>query len=154
MNIKKLKELEESFFEYYPNGFEDDKLLPIIKRFNSSKFHEETKELFKKENFSQPEIICDNFSKIILYTYYPVTQISIELLKTLNYNVSKISLIAALITDKLFVKLLLWTSNLTFCLICIVQILSTLGLATYLNTQANLLEDCLSDNLSSLCSGF
>ncbi|RBQ29877.1 hypothetical protein [Aliarcobacter vitoriensis] len=65
MNTKKLKELEDNFFEYYPKGFEDDKLLAIIKRFNSTKFHQETKELFKKENFSQPELICDNFAKII-----------------------------------------------------------------------------------------
>jgi hypothetical protein len=34
MNLKKLKEAEESFFTFYPKGFEDKALLPIIKRQN------------------------------------------------------------------------------------------------------------------------
>ena len=65
MNVKKLKEREEYFFEYYPKGFSDEKLLPIVKRFNSIKFYEEVKELFNKDNFSNPEFICDSFVKII-----------------------------------------------------------------------------------------
>lgn len=65
MNLQKLKELEEDFFEYYPNGFEDEELLKIRKKFKSEKFTQEVQELFKKENFSQPVIICDNFSKIV-----------------------------------------------------------------------------------------
>lgn len=65
MNIKKLKDLESEFFAYYPKGWEDEKILPIIKKFNSLKFHEDTRELFKKENFSQPEIICENFAKTV-----------------------------------------------------------------------------------------
>jgi hypothetical protein len=64
-NIKKLKELEDEFFEYYPKAWEDEKLLPIIKRFSSSKFQKDTKEFFKKSNFSQPELICESFAKII-----------------------------------------------------------------------------------------
>lgn len=65
MNLQKLKELEEDFFEYYPKGFEDEEILKITKRFKSEKFTQEVHELFTKDNFAQAQIICDNFAKIV-----------------------------------------------------------------------------------------
>ena len=64
MNLQKLKEAEAYFLELYPQGFEDVGLLPIIKRHNTAKIGEQVREMFAKENFSQPELICENFTKI------------------------------------------------------------------------------------------
>ncbi|DAB37034.1 MAG TPA: hypothetical protein CFH80_01715, partial [Sulfurospirillum cavolei] len=65
MNLHKLKNAEDYFFELYPDGFEDVGLLPIIKRHNTAKIGEQVREMFAKENFSQPELICENFAKIV-----------------------------------------------------------------------------------------
>lgn len=65
MNLHKLKNAEDYFFELYPDGFEDVALLPIIKRHHTAKIGEQVRELFAKENFSQPELICENFAKIV-----------------------------------------------------------------------------------------
>lgn len=63
MNLQKLKEAEAYFLELYPQGFEDVALLPIIKRHNTAKIGEHVREMFAKENFTQPEFICENFAK-------------------------------------------------------------------------------------------
>ncbi|QKF81857.1 hypothetical protein [Halarcobacter ebronensis] len=63
--IEKLKDLEAEFLEHYPKGLEDEEILKIVKRFKSEKFEQECKELFKKENFPQPELICSSFVKIV-----------------------------------------------------------------------------------------
>ena len=60
MNLKKLKEAEAYFFERYPEGFEDELLAPIIKRHNTVKIGERVREMF-----AEPELICENFAKII-----------------------------------------------------------------------------------------
>lgn len=65
MNLQKLGEAEAYFLELYPQGFEDVALLPIIKRHNTAKIGEHVRELFTKENFTQPDIICENFTKIV-----------------------------------------------------------------------------------------
>lgn len=65
MNHQKLKEAEAYFLELYPQGFEDVGLLPIIKRHNTAKIGEQVREMFSKENFTQPDIICANFTKIV-----------------------------------------------------------------------------------------
>lgn len=65
MNLEKLKNAEEYFLELYPEGFKDVGLQPIIKRHNTAKIGELVRELFAKENFSQPELICENFAKIV-----------------------------------------------------------------------------------------
>jgi len=65
MNLEKLKEAEAYFLELYPQGFEDVGLLPIIKRHKTAKLGEQVREIFAKENFTQPDIICDNFTKIV-----------------------------------------------------------------------------------------
>jgi hypothetical protein len=63
--IEKLKDLEAEFLEHYPKGFENEEIKAIVKKFKSEKLSEEVKNLFTKENFSQPEIVCSNFVKII-----------------------------------------------------------------------------------------
>lgn len=65
MNLKKLKEAEASFFAFYPKGFEDEGLLPIIKRHNTAKIGESVQEMFAAEKFSRTEEIGESFAKIV-----------------------------------------------------------------------------------------
>jgi hypothetical protein len=65
MNLNKLKDAENYFFELYPKGFEDEALQVIIKRHNTAKIGNEVQELFSKDNFAMPQLICDNFAKIV-----------------------------------------------------------------------------------------
>ncbi|MDD5359972.1 MAG: hypothetical protein PHI79_06130 [Sulfurovaceae bacterium] len=65
MNTKKLKEAEDYFFELYPKGVEDENLLPIIKKHNTAKIGQTVQEMFVKDNFATPKLICENFSKIV-----------------------------------------------------------------------------------------
>lgn len=66
MNKKKLKELEENFFEYYPKGFEDEKLIKTSKIFDTKRFNNVVKSSFDIKNFSNCEQICQDFFKILL----------------------------------------------------------------------------------------
>jgi hypothetical protein len=65
MNLKKLKEAEASFLMFYPKGFEDEALLPIIKRHNTAKIGESVREMFAPEHFTRTEQVCENFAKIV-----------------------------------------------------------------------------------------
>ena len=65
MNTKKLKEAEAYFYELYPKGFEDEGLAVIKKRHNTAKIGDQVHEMFSKDNFGQPELICENYSKIV-----------------------------------------------------------------------------------------
>ncbi len=65
MNLKKLKEAEANFLAFYPKGFEDEALLPIIKRHNTAKIGESVRELFTPEKFARTEEIGENFAKIV-----------------------------------------------------------------------------------------
>lgn len=65
MNLEKLKEAEANFFAFYPKGFEDEALLPIIKRHNTEKIGKSVQELFATERFQNPDEIVENFSKIV-----------------------------------------------------------------------------------------
>jgi hypothetical protein len=65
MNLQKLKNAEAYFLEVYPEGFKDAGLLPIIKKHHTAKIGEHVREMFVKENFAQPDLICDNFAKIV-----------------------------------------------------------------------------------------
>ena len=66
MNIEKLKECQERFFEYYKDGFEDEKLAKTNKLFNTQKFHTLAKDSFALENFSNIEKITEDFFNILL----------------------------------------------------------------------------------------
>lgn len=65
MNIEKLRDIEAEFFEIYPKGFEDEKLLKMVKKFNPQKLEEFAKTSFQKENFSDVNFIVDAFFKTI-----------------------------------------------------------------------------------------
>lgn len=65
MNYNKLKEAEANFLAFYPKGFEDEGLLPIIKRHNTEKIGKRVEELFAPERFRNPDEICENFAKIV-----------------------------------------------------------------------------------------
>lgn len=65
MNFKKLTEAEASFFTFYPKGFEDEALLPIIKRHNTAKIGQSVREMFAADRFTRTEEICENFAKIV-----------------------------------------------------------------------------------------
>lgn len=65
MNISKLKDAEENFLVFYPKGFEDEALLPIIKRHNTAKIGESVREMFAPNRFTRTEQICENFAKIV-----------------------------------------------------------------------------------------
>lgn len=65
MNLKKLKFAEANFLTFYPKGFEDEALLPIIKRHNTAKIGESVRELFAPEKFLRTEEIGESFAKIV-----------------------------------------------------------------------------------------
>lgn len=65
MNLQKLKEAEANFFAFYPKGFEDEGLLPIIKRHNTEGIGKSVRELFAPERFSHTEEIGESFAKIV-----------------------------------------------------------------------------------------
>lgn len=65
MNLEKLKDVEAEFLFQYPSGFEDAKFFPTMKKFDPSKLEAFTKENLKKESFSSPNLVVDNFFKII-----------------------------------------------------------------------------------------
>jgi len=65
MNLEKLKDLESEFLYVYPDGFDDAKLFPTMKKFNPLKLEEFAKEGLKKENFSNPNMIVETFFKTV-----------------------------------------------------------------------------------------
>lgn len=65
MNLDKLKEAEANFFAFYPKGFEDEGLLPIIKRHNTEGIGKSVRELFVPERFRNADEICESFAKIV-----------------------------------------------------------------------------------------
>ena len=65
MNLQKLKEAEANFLAFYPKGFEDEALLPIIKRHNTEGIGKSVRELFAPDRFSRTEEICESFAKIV-----------------------------------------------------------------------------------------
>ncbi|WP_419769904.1 MAG: hypothetical protein ACNI3C_11285 [Candidatus Marinarcus sp.] len=65
MNLEKLKDVESEFFDAYPKGFEDEKLIKIGKKFNPEKLELFAKESLKKENFSNPNLIAEAYFKTI-----------------------------------------------------------------------------------------
>lgn len=65
MNLEKLKDAEAYFYELYPKDFEDEALAEIRKRHNTAKISEQVHEMFSKDNFGMPELICENYAKIV-----------------------------------------------------------------------------------------
>lgn len=96
MNIKKLKDMEEEFLTFYPTGFEDEKFFPTMKKFDPSKLEEFTKESFRKENFSNPNLVVDAFFKIIqksaLVSLFDKLKFKDMLLTLTNYEKDMLSI--------------------------------------------------------------
>ena len=65
MNYEKLKDLEAEFLELYPDGFLDAKFFPTMKKFKPEKLEEFAKENLSKDKFSNPNLVVENFFKII-----------------------------------------------------------------------------------------
>jgi len=65
MNLKKLKIIEEHFFEIYPKGFEDEGLAKIVKRHNVAKLTAFAHEAFTKEKFSNAQQIVEDMAKVV-----------------------------------------------------------------------------------------
>ena len=61
MNLDKLKNLESEFLCRYPKGFEDEDFFPTIKKFNPEKLEKFAKDVLKKENFSNPNLLIEGF---------------------------------------------------------------------------------------------
>ncbi len=65
MNLEKLKDIESEFLERYPKSFEDAHFFPTMKKFKPEKLEEFAKEVLKKENFANPNLVVDGFFKTI-----------------------------------------------------------------------------------------
>jgi len=65
MHIDKLKDLESEFLDRYPKGFKDEHFFPTMKKFKPEKLEEFAKDVLKKENFSNPNQLIEDFYKVI-----------------------------------------------------------------------------------------
>ena len=65
MNLKKLKEAEEAFFDRYPGGFANPEMIAIRKTHKLDKMIELTQNSFVRRNFKLPELIVENMIKVV-----------------------------------------------------------------------------------------
>jgi len=65
MDIGKLKQLEERFFEEYPLGFDSEELQAIGKKHKTEKMNKFVHEKFCEDCFDDTEEVMANFSKLI-----------------------------------------------------------------------------------------
>lgn len=65
MNIDRLKELETEFLCQYPHGFQDAKFFPTMKKFKPEKLETFAREVLSKESFTNPNLLIDDFYKVI-----------------------------------------------------------------------------------------
>ena len=65
MNLKKLKQAEEEFFNRYPGGFAHPEMIAIRKKHKSEKMVELTQDGFAKRHFKLPNVIIENMIKVI-----------------------------------------------------------------------------------------
>ena len=65
MNLKKLKQAEEEFFNRYPGGFANPEIIAIRKKHKLEKMVELTRDGFAKRNFKLPNLIIENMIKVI-----------------------------------------------------------------------------------------
>lgn len=65
MNLEKLKDYEAEFLEQYPSGFEDGIFFPSMKKFNHQKLQDFAKDVLRKENFQNPNLVVEGFFKVI-----------------------------------------------------------------------------------------
>jgi hypothetical protein len=65
MNLHKLKQAEEEFFERYPGGFDNPDLIEIRKKHRLEQMMELAQDCFTKRNFKQADLIVENMVKVI-----------------------------------------------------------------------------------------
>jgi len=65
MNLKKLKQAEEEFFNHYPGGFANPEMIAIRKKHKLEKMIELTQYCFAKRNFKLPDLIVENMIKVV-----------------------------------------------------------------------------------------
>jgi hypothetical protein len=65
MNLKKLKQAEEAFFDRYPGGFANPEMIAIRKKHQFDKMIKLTQDSFAKRNFKLPELIAENMIKVV-----------------------------------------------------------------------------------------
>ena len=65
MNLKKLKQVEEEFFNRYPGGFANPEMIAIRKKHKLEKMIELAQEGFAKRNFKLPDLVIENMIKVI-----------------------------------------------------------------------------------------
>lgn len=65
MNLEKLKVLEDAFFKAYPDGFDNPEFAEIKKKHKMEKMQDFVKESFTKENFDDPILVFEHFSKLV-----------------------------------------------------------------------------------------
>ena len=65
MNLRKLKQAEEEFFDRYPGGFDNPELIEIRKKHKLEKMMELAGDCFLKGNFKLPDLIVENMVKVV-----------------------------------------------------------------------------------------
>lgn len=65
MNLRKLKQAEETFFDRYPGGFDNPEMIAIGKKHKLEKMIELTQNSFARRDFKLPDLIVENMIKVI-----------------------------------------------------------------------------------------
>lgn len=65
MNLKKLKQAEQAFFDRYPGGFDNPEMVAIGKKHKMDKMVEFAQEGFARRNFKLPDLIAENMIKVV-----------------------------------------------------------------------------------------
>lgn len=65
MNVKKLKQAEDAFFDRYPGGFDNPEMVAIGKKHKMEKMVELAQEGFAERNFKLPDLIIENMIKVV-----------------------------------------------------------------------------------------
>lgn len=65
MNLKRLKQAEQEFFNRYPGGFANPEMIAIRKKHKLDKMIQLAQDTFVKRNFKLPDLIVENMIKIV-----------------------------------------------------------------------------------------
>jgi hypothetical protein len=65
MNLKRLKQAEQEFFNRYPGGFANPEMIAIRKKHKLDKMIELAQDAFVKRNFKLPDLIVENMIRVI-----------------------------------------------------------------------------------------
>ena len=65
MNLTKLKQAEENFFNRYPGGFENPEMLAVAKKHKMDKMVSFVQESFAKKNFKDTDSIIENMIRTV-----------------------------------------------------------------------------------------